>query len=55
MSDYLKNNKIRAGEKNSQYGTCWITDGENNKKIKTTELDAYLNLGYCKGRTLPRI
>jgi hypothetical protein len=54
MSDYLKENKIRAGEKNSQYGTCWVTDGQNNKKIKTTELDTYLNLGYHKGRKLTR-
>lgn len=31
-------NKQKAkGSRNSQYGTCWITDGEVNKKIKTTE------------------
>ena len=54
MSIYLKENQIRAGEKNSQYGTCWITDGTNNKKIKISELDTYLNLGYYKGRKLPK-
>ena len=40
-----------AGEKNSQYGTCWITNGIENKKIKKEEFDKYLPLGYTKGRT----
>ena len=28
----------QKGVKNSQYGTCWITNGELNKKIKKTNL-----------------
>lgn len=40
----------QVGEKNSQYGTCWITNGEHNKKIKKDELDYYQSLGYYKGR-----
>jgi hypothetical protein len=42
----------QKGEKNSQYGTCWITNGTDNKKIKKTDLDNYLELGYSKGRSL---
>lgn len=40
----------QAGSNNSQYGTCWVTNGEVNKKIKKEELDNYIDLGYNKGR-----
>jgi hypothetical protein len=40
------------GEKNSQYGTYWITDGSNNKKIKKEDLEFWLIQGYYKGRIL---
>ena len=43
---------IHAGERNSQYGTCWIHNAEHNKKIKKEELDNYLNIGYIKGRKM---
>lgn len=39
-----------VGEKNSQYGTCWITKDGNNKKIKKEDLEIYLNEGWVKGR-----
>ena len=39
-------------EKNSQYGTCWITNGQENKKIKKEELDSWLEKGYRKGRII---
>ena len=38
------------GQKNSQYGTIWITDGKINMKIKKDNLDIYLKEGYRKGR-----
>lgn len=45
----LKNVKAGAGKgsSNSQYGTCWITNGFENKKIK-----AYIQVpeGWIKGR-----
>lgn len=40
------------GSKNSQYGTCWITNGFTNKKIKKEDLDFWLEQGYYKGRIL---
>lgn len=33
----ISNSIKQKGDKNSQYGTCWITNGELNKKIKKTE------------------
>jgi hypothetical protein len=40
----------QKGEKNSQFGTCWIYNDKHNKKIKNDELNLYLKLGYVKGR-----
>ncbi len=41
-----------AGEKNSQYGTCWVTNGGENKKIKKIELDVYISKGWVRGRKI---
>lgn len=40
------------GESNSQFGTCWITKDNENKKIKKEELEDYLKYGWIKGRKL---
>lgn len=37
------------GKENSQYGTCWITNGVENKKIKKEEA---IPVGWRKGRIL---
>lgn len=50
ISTTLRENNTRVGEKNSQYGTLWITNGVENKKIKKEFLDDYIKLGYYKGR-----
>jgi len=40
-------------EKNSQFGTCWITHSElGNKKINKNDLDKFLTLGYTRGRKI---
>lgn len=44
--------KHQQGEKNSQFGTCWITKDGINKKIKRTELDDYITNGWTKGRKI---
>lgn len=47
-----KNRINQIGEKNSQYGTCWITKDNENKKIIKDELDYYISLGWIKGRKI---
>ena len=43
---------LGKGEKNSQFGTCWITNGVENKKIKKEELDIFVQQGWKKGRKM---
>ena len=40
----------QTGIGNSQFGTCWITNNIENKKIKKEELNNWLNIGWVKGR-----
>lgn len=42
--------KLRIGNKNSQFGTCWICKNKEVKKIKKTDLDIWLNKGWKNGR-----
>lgn len=44
--------KHQQGEKNSQFGTCWIHNNKENKKIKKEELENYINDGWIKGRKM---
>lgn len=48
----LKEIQHQQGEKNSQYGTCWIHNDKENKKIKKDELESYLSEGWIKGRKM---
>ena len=50
MKKTLKQINHQQGDKNSQYGTCWITNGKTNKKVKKEELDFYVSDGWHKGR-----
>ena len=47
-----KKNNRGIGKNNSQFGTCWVTNEIENKKIKKEEIDSYLNNGYNKGRKI---
>jgi hypothetical protein len=51
-----KSNSInQQGNKNSQYGTCWITKDGLNKKIKIDEIVEFEKEGWRKGRVLDNI
>lgn len=45
----LSNSDNHFGEKNSQFGSFWVTDGTTNKKIKNGEV---IPDNFYKGRTL---
>jgi hypothetical protein len=40
----------RIGKNNGSFGTCWITNGSDNKKIQKKDLDMWIIQGYYKGR-----
>lgn len=48
----FKRNGHMQGSKNSQFGTCWITNGIINKKIRSEELKDWVSIGYSKGRRM---
>lgn len=39
-----------VGINNPNYGTMWITDGKENKRIKKEELLSWIEKGYYRGR-----
>jgi hypothetical protein len=45
----IANSTKQKGENNSQFGTCWITNGIENKKIKK---DIIIPVGWLLGRTI---
>lgn len=48
---FLKINH-QQGEKNSQYGTCWIHNDKESIKIKKEQLEEYISNGWIKGRKM---
>lgn len=54
MSNTIKERGLHKGEKNSQYGTCWIysLEEKKSKKIKKSEIQIYLDKGWKKGRRI---
>jgi hypothetical protein len=54
MKEIHKKNKHQAGEKNSQYGTCWIKKDQLSKKINKNDLEFYLSNGWLKGRLIKK-
>lgn len=50
----MANSAHQQGNKNSQYGTCWIYNEniKQNKNIKKEELENWLKTGWKKGRKM---
>ena len=42
----------QSGSKNSQFGSCWITKDLVSKKIKSEDLQEFLNIGWERGRKM---
>lgn len=40
------------GSNNPSYGSCWINNGKENKRILLEELDIWIDKGYNRGRRM---
>jgi hypothetical protein len=47
---YARSRHARSGEDNSQYGSCWVHDGAQERKIKRSLLESFLREGWAPGR-----
>ena len=52
MKETFKYIGHQQGEKNSQYGTCWIYNDKECIKIKKDQLEEYISKGWIKGRKM---
>ena len=50
MKNAYAKTQHHKGEKNSQYGTCWVNNGVENIRIKKEKLEEYITKGFVKGR-----
>jgi len=48
----IANSIKQRGESNSQYNTCWVYRGDENKKIKRNEFLYYKSNGWILGRIM---
>ena len=44
---------LQVGSNNSQFGTCWICNDDEAKKIKKEDLQSWIDKGWSKGRKMP--
>lgn len=52
MRETAKLTGKQKGEKNSQYGKCWVHNDKESISIKKEDLETYLQHGYIKGMKL---
>jgi hypothetical protein len=52
LKKLFSNSNHQVGKNNSNYGTMWITNGKDNKKIKK---DCLIPKGYNKGRVIKKV
>lgn len=52
LSNIFKEKQHQQGNKNSQYGTCWIHNDKKSIKIKNEQLEEYISNGWIKGRKM---
>lgn len=52
MKETFKKNKHQQGEKNSNYGNCWITKDGQSKTVKKDDLNLWLDQGWKIGRKI---
>lgn len=52
MRETHKKNKDQVGVKNSRYGTCWITNGIEDKSIDKEDAESYIKNGWYYGRCI---
>lgn len=45
-----KNSVAQQGDRNSQFGTCWVYNEKGSKKIKIKDLAEYIKKGFIRGR-----
>ncbi len=44
----------QTGEKNSQFGTKWMNDGQSSIKVRVEQVETFLSNGFCLGRIKKR-
>jgi hypothetical protein len=50
----ISNKASQLGDRNSQFGSCWVMKDDISKKIRKEYLEQYLEEGYVRGRKISK-